>query len=60
MFTDNGDGRKKGGNRIVLYGKCQVQTPCALMQGLYREIQGVIDDNMKKQLSGKRLTAFDR
>lgn len=31
----------------------------ALMQGLYREIQGVIDDNMKKQLSGKRLAAFE-
>ena len=31
----------------------------ALMQGLYREIQNVIDDNMKKQLSGKRLAAFE-
>lgn len=31
----------------------------ALMQGLYREIQGVIDTNMKKQLSGKRLDAFE-
>ena len=31
----------------------------ALMQGLYREIQSVIDDNMKKQLSGKRLQAFE-
>jgi len=31
----------------------------ALMQGLYREIQSVIDENMKKQLSGKRLAAFE-
>lgn len=31
----------------------------ALMQGLYREIQNVIDENMKKQLSGKRLEAFE-
>ena len=31
----------------------------ALMQGLYREIQGVIDENMKKQLSGKRLASFE-
>ena len=31
----------------------------ALMQGLYREIQNVIDTNMKKQLSGKRLDAFE-
>ena len=31
----------------------------ALMQGLYREIQSVIDDNMKKQLSGKRLADFE-
>ena len=31
----------------------------ALMQGLYREIQSVIDTNMKKQLSGKRLDAFE-
>lgn len=31
----------------------------ALMQGLYREIQSVIDENMKKQLSGKRLADFE-
>lgn len=31
----------------------------ALMQGLYRTIQDVIDTNMKKQLSGKRLNAFE-
>lgn len=31
----------------------------ALMQGLYRQIQNVIDENMKKQLSGKRLAAFE-
>ena len=31
----------------------------ALMKGLYREIQGVVDGEMKKQLSGKRLTAFE-
>ena len=31
----------------------------ALMQGLYREIQSVIDDNMKRQLSGKRLQSFE-
>ena len=31
----------------------------ALMQGLYRTIQDVLDTNMKKQLSGKRLDAFE-
>lgn len=31
----------------------------ALMQGLYREIQSVLDENMKKQLSGKRLSSFE-
>ena len=29
------------------------------MQGLYRTIQDVLDTNMKKQLSGKRLDAFE-
>jgi len=30
-----------------------------LIKGLYREIQNVIDENMKKQLSGKRLASFE-
>jgi len=31
----------------------------AIMQAVYREIQGVIDGNIKKQLSPKGLTAFE-
>ena len=31
----------------------------ALKKALYREIQGVVDKNMKSQLSGKRLTEFE-
>lgn len=31
----------------------------ALKKALYREIQSVVDENMKKQLSGKRLTEFE-